>query len=114
MNEFPEDLKLAFRDYRELHADPEPSVNFTPMVWAKIEARRSSFAVMQRLSQALAGMAIAAALILGVFVIPQMQEQKAFASSSYAEVVAADDAVSEQEVATAFTVPVANVEANGR
>lgn len=106
MTEFPDDLKLAFRDYRESHPDPEPSVNFTPMLWEKIEARRSSLLVIRRFTQAVVSMAMAAALFLGVYVIPQMQDSREL-TKSYAEVVADDDAKSEQEVAAAFTVPVA-------
>jgi hypothetical protein len=101
MNEFPEDIKLAFREYKSAHPDPEPSVNFTPMLWEKIEARRSSLLVMRRLTHALVSMAMAAALFLGVFVIPQVQESRAL-SGSYAEIIADDDAGS--EVAAAFAV----------
>lgn len=105
MNEFPEDLNRVFREYRLAHPDPEPSVNFTPLLWEKIEARRSSLLLMRRLTHALVSMAMAAALVLGVFVIPQMQERHAF-TGSYAEIVADDDAGS--EVAAAFTMPVAH------
>ena len=89
MTEFPEDLKLAFRDYGESHFDPEPSVNFTPMLWEKIEARRSSLVIMRRLTHGIVSLAMAAALVLGVFVIPQMQDSRDL-TSSYAEIVAAD------------------------
>ncbi len=103
MTEFPDDLKLAFRAYGESHPDPEPSVNFTPMLWEKIEARRSSLVVMRRFTQALVSMAMAAALVLGVFVIPQLQDRRDL-TKSYAEVIAEN----EQEVAVAFTMPVAS------
>ncbi len=109
MTEFPEDLKLAFRDYGHSHPDPEPSVNFTPMLWEKIEARRSSLVTIRRLTHALVSMAMAAALVLGVFVIPKLQDRRDL-TASYAEVVADDDAKSEQEFAAAFTLPVAGSE----
>ena len=105
--EFPEGLQTAFRQYREAHPDPEPSAGFTPGLWQKIEMRRStagSLAMFRRLAQTYVGFALASAVILGVFVIPVMQDRQGLQNSSYAEVVAIDDA--QQEVAKAFTVPV--------
>ncbi|BDC50745.1 hypothetical protein F183_A30610 [Bryobacterales bacterium F-183] len=107
MNEFPQDLQQVFRQYREALPDPEPSVNFTPMLWEKIEARRSSLTMMRRLTHAFVSLATAAALVLGVFVIPQVQERRVL-STSYAEVVA-EEGNDAQEVATAFAAPLAPV-----
>ncbi|MBS1832673.1 MAG: hypothetical protein JST65_08170 [Acidobacteria bacterium] len=87
--------------------DPEPSVNFTPVLWEKIEARRSSFTIMRRLTHGLVSLATAAALVLGVFVIPQVQNRRAL-STSYAEVVA-EEGNSAQEIATAFAAPLTPV-----
>ena len=108
MNEFPEDLKQVFRNYREAHPDTEVSANFTPILWRKIESRRrmaGSMAMLRRLAQAFAGVAATAAVILGVFVIPHLQDRAEVQSASYAEVVANDDA--QQEMAKAFTIPAA-------
>lgn len=107
MNEFPQELQQAFRNYRDALPDPEPSVNFTPMLWEKIEARRSSLTIMRRLTHGLVSLATAAALVLGVFVIPQVQSKRTL-STSYAEVVA-EEGNSAQEVATAFSAPLAPV-----
>jgi hypothetical protein len=106
--EFPEGVQRAFRDYREALPDPEPSAGFTPALWQKIEARRrtaGSLAMFRRLAQTYVGFAVTAAIILGVFVIPQLQDRAELQTASYAEVVANDDA--QQEVAQAFTLPVA-------
>ena len=110
MNEFPEfpdAVKLAFRQYREAHPDPEPSAAFMPGIWRKVEGRRRTFgslAMLRHLAQTYVGLAIAAAIVLGVFVIPRAQENQHL-QISYAEVVADD--YSQQEVAKAFAVPVA-------
>jgi hypothetical protein len=109
MNEFPDELKVAFRQYRDSHPDPDASAAFMPVLWQKIEARRrtaGSFAVLRRLAQTFAGVAVTAALVLGVFVIPMVQDRQ-HTQSSYAEVVANDE--SQNEVAKVFTVPVAYV-----
>jgi cbb3-type cytochrome oxidase subunit 3 len=110
MNEFPEDLKKVFREYREAHPDLDPSASFTPVLWQKIEARRrtaGSMMMLRRLAQAFAGLAVTAAFVLGVFVIPHLQDRAEVQSASYAEVVANDEA--QQEVAKAFTIPAAYV-----
>ncbi len=110
MNEFPDDLKQVFRAYRDAHPDPDPSANFTPVLWQKIEARRrtaGSMAMLRRLAQAFAGVAATAAIILGVFVIPHLQDRAEIQSASYAEIVANDD--SQEELAKAFTIPAAYV-----
>ncbi len=112
MNEFPEDLKQVFRAYRDAHPDPDASANFTPMLWQKIEARRrtaGSIAMLRRLAQGFVGVAVAAGIILGLFVIPRVQDKVEVQSVSYAEVVAVDD--SQQELAKAFTMPAAYVPA---
>lgn len=106
--EFPEELKQVFRNYREAHPDMDASANFTPILWQKIEARRrtaGSMAMLRRLAQAFVGVTATAAIVLGLFVIPHLQDRAEVQSASYAEVVANDDA--QQEVAMAFTIPVA-------
>jgi hypothetical protein len=108
MNEFPDDLKAALQCYRDAHPDPEMSATFMPGLWQKIEARRrtaGSLAMLRRLAQTYVGFAVTAGLILGVYVIPRLQDRQNQPQSSYAEVVAIDDA--QQELAKAFTVTAA-------
>jgi hypothetical protein len=59
-------LDSLFAAYREACPDPEPSVNFTPELWARIEAREVSSNLFGRMAKALVTAALAATLILGV------------------------------------------------
>ena len=59
-------LDELFLAYREAYPDPEPSVNFTPKLWARIEAREVSTNLFGRMAKALVTAALAASVILGL------------------------------------------------
>ena len=100
MDEFRGELQQLFETYRRAHPDPEPSANFMPRLWERIDSRRSAALMFRRLTHALVSLSAAAALFLGVFLIPNAE----LASGSYADIVA-DDSAEEQIVAAAAPLP---------
>jgi hypothetical protein len=96
-NEANAQLDALFCAFREATADPEPSVNFMPEMWAKIEARQASTTVFHRFAKALVTAALGASVVLGLLsysssrpAIPTTYE------ASYVQALAADH-VSELE-----------------
>lgn len=59
-------LDELFLAYREACPEPEPSGNFTPELWARIEAREATTNVFGRMAKALVTAALAATVILGL------------------------------------------------
>lgn len=57
-------LDELFVAYRAACADPEPSVNFMPDMWAKIEARQSSRTVFGRWAKGLVTAALGASVVM--------------------------------------------------
>jgi len=55
-----------FRAYRQACPEPEPSVNFMPGMWAKIEARQASTTIFNRMAKALVTAALGASVVLGL------------------------------------------------
>lgn len=100
MNEFPGELNEAFQAYREHHVYVEPSSDFMPRMWERIEARRSPLLFLRRTARLLVATSLAAALLMAVVVIPRMEKQRQPAGY-YADVVATDNLKSEQEYAAA-------------
>jgi hypothetical protein len=89
MNEFPGELQQLFKAYGEFHADPEPSLDFMPRLWTKIEARRSPWFAMQRMARFVVAGAMAAALLMGILI--PLLETASRPSGFYADVVAHDE-----------------------
>jgi hypothetical protein len=59
-------LDSLFLAYRQACPDPEPSVNFTPEMWAKIEARQASRTIFNRMAKALVTAALGASVVMGL------------------------------------------------
>jgi len=59
-------LDELFRAYRGVCPDPDPSVNFMPAMWAKIEAREASSTVFSRMAKALVTAALGASVVMGL------------------------------------------------
>lgn len=87
-----DDLAKLFLAYRASVPDPDPSPGFTPGVWRRIEARRSSVTVLRRFAQVFAVTAAAFAILIGVVVIPRIQNASAFNAGSYVDVLASSSA----------------------
>lgn len=69
-----ERLDRLFREYREASFDPEPSVNFTPCLWQKIEKAQGVTLMFRRISRVFVTAAAALSLVLAaVMTIPSRQ-----------------------------------------
>lgn len=84
-------LDQLFLAYRESFTDPAPSVNFTPELWARIEAREVSSNLFGRMAKALVTAALAASVILGLMMSTLNQKDTAF-NGTYLEALSADHA----------------------
>ena len=65
LQESDEALNALFASYRAANPDPEPSVNFMPQLWQKIEARERTSKVFTRWTRNL----VTAALALTEFIV---------------------------------------------
>ena len=89
MNEIDSRLDDLFHAYREACPDPEPSVNFMPAMWAKIEAREASSTVFNRIARALVTAALGASVIMGLMSASYNKPGPAY-DGSYIQALAAD------------------------
>lgn len=84
-------LDELFHAYRNAMPDPEPSVNFMPEMWAKIEAREASSTIFSRMAKALVTAALGASVVMGL--LSASGSQPAVSSGSegtYLQALAAD------------------------
>lgn len=80
-------LDALFRAYREACEAPEPSVNFMPDLWARIESRQSFTFSFRRMANALATFAMATSIALGIYMsIPR--SNPAYTTQTYVEALA--------------------------
>jgi negative regulator of sigma E activity len=88
-----ERLDALFAEYREAFPDPEPSADFTPKLWQKIEARRVETTwVFRRLAQICVAATVALTLLIGTVLMPSSDNSEVFYSGSYVDILAADHA----------------------
>ncbi len=81
-----ERLDALFRAFGECPT-PEPSVNFMPNLWAKIESRQTFSFSFRRMANALVTAALAVSVALGVYLsIPRSNQS--YYSQSYVEALA--------------------------
>ena len=85
-------LDELFAAYRDSLPDPVPSVNFTPELWARIEAREVSSTLFGRMAKALVTAALAASMILGLMVSTLSKKEAASFTGTYLEALSADHA----------------------
>lgn len=78
-------LQALFAAYREACPDPEPSQDFMPQLWQRIEANRSFTFGLKRFAQGIITAAAAAALLMGVY----LTRPEPRLSASYLELLAA-------------------------
>ncbi len=77
--------------YREACPDPEPSANFMPDLWARIEASRSASYSFGRWTQALVTAAAAICLLLGLLQT-YLPSKATFYTQSYVEALQQENA----------------------
>ena len=86
-----ERLDALFRAYREACPAPEPSANFMPELWQRIESRQRFTFSFRRMANALVTAAVALSIALGVYMaIPHRN----LASYSYLDALAESESES--------------------
>jgi hypothetical protein len=85
---FPEELRNIFVSYRDTLPDPEPSTNFMPALWARIESKQKMGYNFGRFSRRLVTGAGACCLLMsGLLVTPLSQTPGVF-TATYVDVLA--------------------------
>ncbi len=82
-------LESLFNAYREVCPDPEPSVNFMPEMWSKIEARQNSSTVFNRFAKALVTAALGASVVMGLL-SASYNQTAASSEATYLQALTAD------------------------
>jgi hypothetical protein len=89
----PEDLDRGlarlFAEYRDALPDPEPSANFMPRVWQRIEARQNQAVGFRRTARALITAAVALSFAMGAWIVTE--PTSSYYQNSYLELLAASD-----------------------
>lgn len=87
---FDAQLSAMFAEYRMACPDPEPSAEFMPGMWKRIEARRvATVSVFKHWAQVCVMATLALTLLIGAVLIPKFQYDPA-ANASYVEALAAE------------------------
>jgi hypothetical protein len=90
MDRMESKLDALFAEYRSACPDPEPSADFMPSMWRRIEARRTAtVSVFRHWAQACVMATVALTLLIGVVLIPKLQENAA-SNSSYLDALSAE------------------------
>jgi hypothetical protein len=93
MDRMEHKLDALFAEYRTACPDPEPSADFMPAMWKRIEARRvATVSVFRHWAQACVLATVALTVLIGAVLIPKLQENAA-PSSSYLEALSAEHSV---------------------
>ena len=83
-----ERLDALFAAYRQISPDPEPSADFMPRLWQKIEAREQVSTVFGRLARNLVTAALALSSIMAIAVSISHSGATQLPSETYVEVLA--------------------------
>jgi hypothetical protein len=92
LQESDEALNALFAAYRAASPDPEPSVNFMPQLWQKIESRERTSRVFTRWTRNLVTAALALSTLLALAVEISRSRVAALPSETYVEVLAEENA----------------------
>ena len=90
--ELEAELSRLFDQYREMLPDPEPSPEFVPGLWRRIEAQCGSVRELRRMAQGFVTAAALVSLLIGIFLSLPHGRVSAFYTSTYLEIVAEDQA----------------------
>jgi hypothetical protein len=85
MEKLDQDLNALFEAYRRAIPDREPSSDFTPKLWAAIDARRTFLFRFRRMSQLAVAAALGICLIVGGVSIGQHENR---VTGTYVDVLA--------------------------
>jgi hypothetical protein len=82
-------LNALFRAYRDACQPPEPSAEFMPQLWSRIEARQTFAFSFRRMANGFLTAAMAASLALGVYMaVPHRASPNPSNYASYVEALA--------------------------
>jgi hypothetical protein len=81
-------LDALFRAFRDACPTPEPSANFMPNLWQRIESRQTFTFSFRRMANALVTAALAASMLLGVYTAMPHSRASADYSVTYVEALA--------------------------
>ena len=90
MDRMEDKLDSLWAEYRQACPDPEPSANFIPQVWQRIEAQRRATSSLRHWAEACVMAALTLILLIAAFLIPRYQRQPVY-QSTYADVLAEAD-----------------------
>lgn len=93
-------LDALFRAYHRACPTPEPSINFMPELWQRIESRQNFGFSFRRMASALVTAAVAATICLGVYTTVRHSDT-AYYSQSYVEALADANTIDTDLVAPA-------------
>jgi len=85
-------LDNLFHAYREACGYPEPSANFMPEIWARIEERQRSVFLLARWARTLATAAAVLSLGMAAYLYTPHGGNSAFSTQSYVEALSASHA----------------------
>jgi hypothetical protein len=89
-NKLDAQLNAMFAEYRMACPDPEPSADFMPGMWKRIEARRTAtVSVFKHWAQVCVMATVALTILIGAVLIPKFQESSA-SGATYIEALAAE------------------------
>jgi hypothetical protein len=92
-----EKLDALFREYAKACPDRDPSVNFMPNLWGRIEARQKQAFSFRRMANALATAALAFSIALGVYMaLPHTSQVNS--TQSYIEALAEANALDAPDI----------------
>lgn len=91
MDRMKDRLDALWVEYREATPDPEGSPNFMPQLWQKIDARRvETTSVFRRVAKICVMATVALALVMTAVLIPHNNNDEAFYSGTYVDILAAE------------------------
>lgn len=93
MDRMQQDDKLdaLFAEFRMACPDPEPSADFMPGMWKRIEARRvATVSVFKHWAQICVMATLALTVLIGAVLIPKFQDSSTASSPSYLEALSAE------------------------
>jgi hypothetical protein len=86
-DKFEQELDTLFSRYRDACVVPEPSPQFMPQLWQRIEGRQTFQLDLRRWAQGFVTLAAAASLAIAVL---QAWPSEAFPANTYVEVLSAE------------------------
>ena len=85
-------LDHLFHAYREACGEPQPSANFMPQIWARIEERQRSVFLLARWARTLATAAALLSLGMAAYLYTPHSNNSPFSVESYVEALSASHA----------------------